>query len=70
MSIEVKIAKIADTSLYLAMLSIVQDRGFMLHREKEGGEEREREGRRGRGRRGKEIKGQADGKTDLPLQCV
>ena len=29
MSIEVKIAKIADTSLYLAMLSIVQDRGFM-----------------------------------------
>ena len=28
-SIEVKIAKIADNSLYIAMLSIVQDRGFM-----------------------------------------
>ena len=31
MSIEVKIAKIADISLYLAMLSIVQDRGFMQY---------------------------------------
>ncbi len=29
MYIEVKIAKIADISLYLAMLSIVRDRGFM-----------------------------------------